>query len=381
MQVAAKTRARYALWQRSIMSPENKNYCIAEYSKGRSCKDIAKDIEYSSSAVVAVLNQAGVEMRKNGKFTTAQETEIVKMYESGTTTLDIAAAFGVQGRKIRACLTRNGHDPERRLADGVEDWKKYRNRMGLADKDRLVALYESGVSFSEICNDLGFSKASVSRALKHMGISRRNPRRDFSEDELAYMGQQYRSGSLSATNLAAHFGVSPPTIVARLRMLGIPVSGEKTPTGAAAIGAATTARWANPEIAGQIRKKMSETLKETRKSKGYRWRRPKVSPKQRKQMEENGTWMPPGPGGHCYKDLVPPDDYVNYRGVRPRYVAEHVLVMEERLGRKIDGKVELVHHVNALKDDNRIENLRIVTRDTHHGEVTCPQCQFDFLIQ
>lgn len=363
------------------MTPETKSYCMEEYAKGRSCKAIAKDIGYSSSAVVALLNQAGVEMRKNGKFTAAQEAEIVQMYESGATTLDIAASFEVTGRKIRACLTRNGHDPEASLASGIEDWKKYRNRMTISDKERLIALYESGTPFDEICTLLGFSKTSVSRSLKNMGISRRNPRREFSHAELDYMVQTYRRGDLSTTKLAEHFGVSPPTIVARLRMLDIDITGEKTLTGAAAIGEATAKRWATPEIADQIRKKMSVTLKETRKSKGYRWRRPKFSPKQRKQMEENGTWLPPGPGGHCYKDLVPPDDYVNYYGVRPRYVAEHVLVMEEHLGRKINGRDELVHHVNTIKDDNRIENLKIVTRKTHHGVVNCPQCQFAFLIQ
>src|SRR5208337_1629542 len=60
------------------------------------------------------------------------------------------------------------------------------------------------------------------------------------------------------------------------------------------------------------------------------------------------------------------DGYVQLTG-NGLNVLEHRIIMEKHIGRKLD-KREHVHHINAIKSDNRIENLEILSISDHTRE-------------
>jgi endogenous inhibitor of DNA gyrase (YacG/DUF329 family) len=67
-------------------------------------------------------------------------------------------------------------------------------------------------------------------------------------------------------------------------------------------------------------------------------------------FKRNGSWYENG-----YKVLYTE----NGNGIK-----EHIKIMEDFLGRKLKAN-ELVHHINGIKDDNRLENLQLMTRNEH----------------
>lgn len=85
-----------------------------------------------------------------------------------------------------------------------------------------------------------------------------------------------------------------------------------------------------------------------------------------KYMEENGNWR----GGRRRQidgyimRTLPLDHPLREMTTNMGQVREHRIIMAEHLGRPLKTD-ELIHHLNGVRSDNRIENLMLVSNKNH----------------
>lgn len=109
---------------------------------------------------------------------------------------------------------------------------------------------------------------------------------------------------------------------------------------------------------------VSEKLKESAKIRGERRRGYRMSEESKKKISDAHKV---GGVGHRKRRQ---DGYIaiwfpdHPKATKEGYIMEHVLVMEALIGRHLN-EDECVHHINFKRDDNRKENLKLMTKSEH----------------
>lgn len=110
----------------------------------------------------------------------------------------------------------------------------------------------------------------------------------------------------------------------------------------------------------ESRRKLSIALKGRKRSDEARKRMSEASKKHFDGMNSIGHLKQHQSG---YVIAYVPD---HPRATKDGYVMLHTIVMERALGRYLENNEE-VHHINHIRNDNRIENLRLMDKHEHHS--------------
>ena len=181
------------------------------------------------------------------------------------------------------------------------------------DKATVIELYKKGFSMAEIGRQLGHHHGVISYHIHKSSVPLHNPRNQQCPVSTNYIRKLYEQG-MSTVEIGENVNLTPQSIYSRLLKSGVKL------------------------------RSFSEAIKLA----GLRGR------KKYQLGKANAQWK-----GGKYKDK---DGYISHN-IDGRQLFEHRLIWENEHGEIPKGFI--IHHLNGIRDDNRIENLAAMSRKRH----------------
>ncbi len=203
-------------------------------------------------------------------------------------------------------------------------------------REQLIEMYKQGMTIADIARTVNKKEDALSGWFRHNGFSKKEDKKILQRK----ICEEYKDG-LTTKELAEKYNYSYKNILVILHNHNIEI--------VEARGFATHSK-----------ESYAEMSKKTGKDKNYRWKGGRFKNK--------------------FGYIVISNPLYEYGNGEKQRVLEHRYFMEQHLGRKLTLN-EHVHHINGIKDDNRLENLVIKKSIEHYGEVVCPNCQCQFRVR
>ena len=162
-------------------------------------------------------------------------------------------------------------------------------------------------------------------------------------EETAKAVDEYKTGEITVCSLAAKYGISAGKMYYVLRDSGCKFSH----------------KW-RKQMSAERRAEISRTHKGKT-----------ISEEQRRMISERNSCNYNGLNGYGHTKRHNRGYMLAYAPKHPNahadgYVMFHTILMERAIGRYLT-QDEVVHHVNHIRDDNRIENLRLMDKHEHRS--------------
>jgi len=245
------------------------------------------------------------------------------------TNVELAERLGRTVHSVGHKRGRLGLGPAKRIVQkgAWSDWE-----------DDFVRKNHKKMGLHEVADRLGRSVAALHHRSRHLGLSKQRADTLWGPDEDRILTENPDMPSKDLGKLLP--GRSSVGILHRRKKLGLPKYVEK-------------ARWSKDE---------SRILRDNLKAPVPELRR-MVPGKSDSSIRTMARKM--GRTRKNNRGFTKADGYMHLYGHGKRAVAEHRIVMEQHLGRKLE-KGEMVHHINCVRDDNRIENLDLMGDNSRH---------------
>ena len=209
---------------------------IELYEGGLTSEKIADRFGCSESNVFYVLRKYGVKRRFTSPAKLSVEThqQMVEMYEQGQTSNEIANVFGCSAGRVLQILNEQGvkmrsATPSKFQESGHKiseiDQSKHnitiRNKLSQKDQERLVRMYENGLTSTEIAAEFACHQNLIEAIIRKLGVQPRNLGLDaYATEDRKRMAELYEGG-MCQDEIAAHFECGRQIVNLVLRSQGV----------------------------------------------------------------------------------------------------------------------------------------------------------------